>query len=64
MQNFLNIFWIQMNLSMVEASDPNSIEEVSLAYENVKQVDCLDVSKEGTIYPKHVLFVVSIKFVF
>ena len=53
-----------MNLSMVEASDPNSIEEVSLAYENVKQVDCLDVSKEGTIYPKHVLFVVSIKFVF
>ena len=49
-----------MNLSMVEASDANSIEEVSLAYENVKQVDCLDVSKEGTVYPKLVSFIVLI----
>ncbi len=30
-----------------EAADLNAIEEVSLAYENVKVVDCLDVSKEG-----------------
>lgn len=32
----------------VEAADMNAIEEVNLAYENVKVVDGLDVSKEGT----------------
>ncbi|XP_064603299.1 cytoplasmic dynein 1 heavy chain 1-like isoform X2 [Liolophura sinensis] len=31
-----------------EAADANAIEEVNLAYENVKVVDGLDVSKEGT----------------
>ena len=31
-----------------EAADSNAIEEVNLAYENVKEVDGLDVSKEGT----------------
>ncbi|XP_076442165.1 cytoplasmic dynein 1 heavy chain 1-like isoform X5 [Babylonia areolata] len=30
-----------------EAADANAIEEVNLAYENVKEVDVLDVSKEG-----------------
>lgn len=32
----------------LEAADANAIEEVNLAYENVKEVDCLDISKEGT----------------
>jgi dynein heavy chain 1 len=32
----------------LDAADANAIEEVNLAYENVKEVDCLDVSKEGT----------------
>ncbi|XP_053373809.1 cytoplasmic dynein 1 heavy chain 1-like isoform X4 [Mercenaria mercenaria] len=31
-----------------EAADANAIEEVNLAYENVKVVDGLDVSKEGS----------------
>lgn len=31
-----------------EAADANAIEEVNLAYENVKEVDGLDVSKDGT----------------
>ena len=31
----------------MDAADANAIEEVNLAYDNVKQVDCLDVSKEG-----------------
>ncbi len=34
-------------MASAEAADLNAIEEVSLAYENVKVVDCLDVSKEG-----------------
>jgi len=25
-----------------------SLQEVNMAYDNVKEVDCLDVSKEGT----------------
>lgn len=33
---------------LLDASDANAIEEVNLAYEIVKEVDCLDVSKEGT----------------
>lgn len=32
---------------MFEAADANAIEEVNLAYGNVKEVDCLDISKEG-----------------
>ncbi|KAJ9599379.1 hypothetical protein L9F63_010141, partial [Diploptera punctata] len=31
----------------LEAADANAIEEVNLAYENVKEVDCLDISREG-----------------
>jgi dynein heavy chain 1, cytosolic len=31
----------------LEAADSNAIEEVNLAYENVKEVECLDISKEG-----------------
>lgn len=31
-----------------DAADANAIEEVNLAYENVKEADCLDISKEGT----------------
>lgn len=32
----------------LEAADTNAIEEVNLAYENVKEVECLDISREGT----------------
>ena len=32
----------------LDAADANAIEEVNLAYDNVKEVDCLDVAKEGT----------------
>lgn len=32
----------------LEAADANAIEEVNLAYENVKEVDCLDITKEGS----------------
>uniref|UniRef100_T1JGT9 Dynein heavy chain, cytoplasmic n=1 Tax=Strigamia maritima TaxID=126957 RepID=T1JGT9_STRMM len=31
-----------------DVTDANAIEEVNLAYENVKEVDGLDISKEGT----------------
>ena len=31
----------------LEAADANAISEVNLAYENVKEVDGLDISKEG-----------------
>ncbi|XP_054277851.1 dynein heavy chain, cytoplasmic-like isoform X3 [Macrosteles quadrilineatus] len=31
----------------LEAADASAIEEVNLAYENVKEVDCLDMSREG-----------------
>lgn len=34
--------------SLELASDVNAIEEVNLAYENVKEVDGLDISKEGS----------------
>ncbi|XP_064623935.1 cytoplasmic dynein 1 heavy chain 1-like isoform X3 [Lineus longissimus] len=33
---------------VLDAADANAIEEVNLAYENVKEIDGLDVSKEGT----------------
>ncbi|CAK8687664.1 unnamed protein product [Clavelina lepadiformis] len=32
----------------LDAADENAIEEVNLAYKNVKEVDVLDISKEGT----------------
>ena len=32
----------------LDAADAHAIEEVNLAYENVKDVDVLDTSKEGT----------------
>ncbi|KAK5647577.1 hypothetical protein RI129_002469 [Pyrocoelia pectoralis] len=31
----------------LDAADANAIEEVNVAYENVKEVDCLDISKDG-----------------
>ena len=35
-------------LLALEAADANAIEEVNLAYENVKEVDGLDITKEGS----------------
>ncbi|XP_050667850.1 dynein heavy chain, cytoplasmic isoform X2 [Leptidea sinapis] len=35
-----------MSLPM-DAADANAIAEVNLAYENVKEVECLDISREG-----------------
>lgn len=32
----------------MEATDANAIEEVNLAYENVKEVECLDITREGS----------------
>ncbi|XP_055383630.1 dynein heavy chain, cytoplasmic isoform X2 [Condylostylus longicornis] len=32
----------------LDTTDSNAIEEVNLAYENVKEVECLDISKEGS----------------
>ena len=32
----------------LDAADAHAIEEVNLAYENVKDVDVLDTAKEGT----------------
>ncbi|XP_055612109.1 dynein heavy chain, cytoplasmic isoform X2 [Uranotaenia lowii] len=32
----------------LETADANAIEEVNLAYENVKEIECLDISKEGS----------------
>ncbi|XP_064484606.1 dynein heavy chain, cytoplasmic-like isoform X2 [Ornithodoros turicata] len=34
--------------AVLDSADINAIEEVNLAYENVKEVDGLDISKEGT----------------
>ncbi|XP_077296363.1 dynein heavy chain, cytoplasmic isoform X2 [Arctopsyche grandis] len=31
----------------MDAADANAISEVNLAYENVKEVECLDISREG-----------------
>lgn len=31
----------------LDAADANAIEEVNLAYENVKEVECLDITREG-----------------
>ena len=32
----------------LDAADANAIEDVDKAFELVKEVDCLDLSKEGT----------------
>ena len=32
----------------VDGADANAIEEVNIAYDNVKEVDGLDISKEGS----------------
>ncbi|XP_038118676.1 dynein heavy chain, cytoplasmic isoform X2 [Culex quinquefasciatus] len=32
----------------LDSADANAIEEVNLAYENVKEIECLDISKEGS----------------
>ncbi|XP_063712959.1 cytoplasmic dynein 1 heavy chain 1-like isoform X4 [Symsagittifera roscoffensis] len=34
-------------VDLIDASDANAIDEVNLAYENIKEIDCLDVSNEG-----------------
>ena len=34
--------------ALLDPADANAIQEVNLAYENVKEVDGLDVSKEGS----------------
>ena len=38
----------QSILELMDASDANAVDEVNLAYENIKEIDCLDVSPEGT----------------
>ncbi|KOC68078.1 Dynein heavy chain, cytoplasmic [Habropoda laboriosa] len=37
---------VKVELGLV-AADVNAISEVNLAYENVKEIDCLDITKEG-----------------
>ena len=32
----------------IDGADANAIEEVNIAYDNVKEVDGLDISKEGS----------------
>ena len=44
---YLDELFLQLNLVLLESSDTAAIEEVNLAYQNVKEVDCLDVAKEG-----------------
>ena len=34
---------------VLNAADANAISEVNLAYENVKEVDCLDITKESLV---------------
>nr|XP_018911901.1 PREDICTED: dynein heavy chain, cytoplasmic [Bemisia tabaci] len=38
----------QVDSLPLDSTDTSAIEEVNLAYENVKEVDCLDMSREGT----------------
>lgn len=33
---------------MIDMADANAVNEVDMAYDNMKEVDGLDVSKEGT----------------
>lgn len=35
--------------STLNAPELSAIEQVNTAYENVKEVDCLDVSNDGTV---------------
>lgn len=37
----------KVEVQALDAADANAIEEVNLAYDNVKEVDCLEVSKDG-----------------
>ena len=39
---------IKPEVLAIDAADANAIEEVNLAYENVKEVEGLDISKEGS----------------
>ena len=39
---------VKPELLALEAADANAIDEVNLAYENVKEVDGLDITKEGS----------------
>ena len=34
--------------AMIDMADANAVNEVDMAYDNMKEVDGLDVSKEGT----------------
>ena len=38
---------LQAVAASLDPADANAIEEVNLAYENTKDVDALDISKEG-----------------
>jgi dynein heavy chain 1 len=38
---------LQAATASLDPADANAIEEVNLAYENTKDVDALDISKEG-----------------
>ncbi len=38
---------LQAAAASLDPADANAIEEVNLAYENTKDVDALDISKEG-----------------
>lgn len=38
---------LQAAAATLDPADANAIEEVNLAYENTKDVDVMDVSKEG-----------------
>ncbi len=37
-----------MGEPLLDAADANAIDDVNKAFELVKEVDCLDLSKEGT----------------
>lgn len=38
----------EVEKSAMNGADLSAIEQVNVAYENVKEVDCLDVSNDGT----------------
>jgi dynein heavy chain 1 len=47
---YLMVFALQLikpEVLALEAADASAIEEVNLAYDNVKEVDGLDITKEG-----------------
>lgn len=39
---------VQVDPQTYDSADANAIDEVNVAYDNVKEIDCLDLSKEGT----------------